>query len=90
MPRQPQGWTFDGRELRIVDCDGKPETYRVLPLAADFGRAFELVIVGCRFGAFYHVAFNGAEPSCTCPGGTYRGICKHSVAVAALVAGGAL
>jgi hypothetical protein len=91
-PRQPIGWNWNAErlELTITDCDGKAETYRVLTLHTDFGRGFELVNVGRRFGTFYHVHFDGPAPSCTCPGGTHRGVCKHITAVAALVVGGAL
>jgi hypothetical protein len=40
-PRQPLGWSWDSQrgELTITDCDGNPETYRVLTLHVDFGRA---------------------------------------------------
>jgi hypothetical protein len=91
-PRQPLGWQWDAvhREITITDCDGNVDVYKVLPLAADFGRAFQLIHVGDRFGDYHHVHFSGAEPTCTCPGGTYRGVCKHISSVAALVAGGAL
>jgi hypothetical protein len=92
-PRQPLGWSFDAQrvELTITDCDGKAEVYRVLTLDCPVGRAYELVIVGsARFGEFHHVRFEGATPACSCPGGTYRGICKHIVALSAVVAGGAL
>jgi hypothetical protein len=91
-PRQPLGWQWDAThaELTITDCDGVAQTYKVLPLPAQFGRAFQLIDVRNRFGLFYHLHFDGPSPTCTCPGGTYRGICKHAVSVAALVAGGAL
>lgn len=90
-PRQPLGWRWVDytRTLVIIDCDGKEESYRVLTLASDFGKSFQLVKVGAESG-YYHVHFEGATPTCTCPGGSFRGICKHITSVAALVAGGAL
>jgi hypothetical protein len=98
-PRPPQSWSYDREagELTIVDCDGAREVYRVLPLACQFGRGWELVKVGsAAFGEFYHVHRDGAGYwSCTCPGGCYAnqilgaapGVrCKHTYAASALAA----
>ncbi len=92
-PRPPQSWSWDAarEEVTITDCDGKPEVYRVLPVAADWGRAFELINVGARFGTSYYVHLDAElGHSCDCPGHCFTGRCKHSHALAALVADGTL
>jgi hypothetical protein len=95
----PRGWQLDpsGREVTIWDADNVPETYRVLPLPAEFGRGWELIVGGGRFGLAYEVHIEGQSVSCSCPSGTYRGgdghngcavACKHAVAICCLCAGG--
>jgi hypothetical protein len=67
---------------------GKDEgVYAIRPIPADFGVAFRLIkgelveepdnTLRLRDAAEYDVLLNGRESSCTCPGHTYHGHCKH-------------
>ncbi len=68
--------------------------YRVTRLASDFGLAFRLnAACGDKLAAgaeSHEVLLDGPRTSCTCPGHTYTGGCKHVEALAALVAQGRL
>src|SRR5271166_3686588 len=80
-PRPPISHSLDREhcELTIVDCDGRPETYRILPIdGVQFGRAVQLVNVGYRFGTTYHCHLDDdGTRSCSCPGYIFSGACKH-------------
>lgn len=87
-PRGPLSWQWDRchNGLKIEDCDRNTEDYRLTELPVDFGRGFELVKTGSDFGKTYHVHLDRElGNSCTCPGGIYRGTCKHLTAVTTLV-----
>jgi hypothetical protein len=68
---------------------GKEEgVYAVRLMPSDFGTAFHLIkgeliedtdaeTLRLRNAAEYDVLLNGRESSCTCPGHTYHGHCKH-------------
>jgi hypothetical protein len=88
-PRTPLGWEFNHarREVSITDCEGRESTYNVDPLPAAFGRAWRLTRPD---GESYDIHFDGPAHSCTCPGGAYRGLCKHTLVLAVLAAGGVL
>ncbi len=87
-PRPPLSHRYNPtlHELIIVDCDGVGETYRLVPLVPDFGRAaVELVITGsARFGTVHHChRDDDGSASCTCPDYSFRGVCKHLTALCA-------
>lgn len=79
-----------GYALGVLElaAGGRADAYSVEPIHNDAG------VLGVRFlkadGAVYDVGIDGRGATCTCPGGTYRGHCKHADAVAALAARGAL
>lgn len=56
-------------------------SYFLRRIAADFGQGYE---VEKRFhgGEVYHVHHDRGSVSCTCPGGTYRGSCRHMEMIA--------
>jgi hypothetical protein len=70
--------TNDSVGLRIIqrknirEIDGKPYEY----IEGGVRQAIERIIAGSR-GAEYHVRVGGEGSSCTCPGFTFRGKCKH-------------
>ena len=68
--------------------------YRVTRLASDFGLAFRLnaacgdkLAAGCES---HEVLLDGRATSCTCPGHSYTGGCKHVSALIQLVREGKL
>jgi hypothetical protein len=79
----------DNNAAVIAITVGKDEgVYAVRPMPSDFGTAFHLIkgeliedadaeTLRLRNAAEYDVLLNGRESSCTCPGHTYRGKCKH-------------
>jgi hypothetical protein len=80
-----------GQEAVIrITQDGQADDYRLGHLAADFGAGFLLEKIGSEAGETYHVNLNGRESSCTCPGHTYAGYCKHVDGLAALDKAGKL
>jgi hypothetical protein len=88
------GFNGEGKNavLRITQ-DGQVAEYFLDQLAADFGRGFLLEKIGpdeSRDNEVYHVNLNGTESSCTCPGHSYGGFCKHLDGLTALVAAGKL
>jgi hypothetical protein len=70
-----------------ITIDSKEDVYAVQRLSADFGVAYHIVkgeleeqednTLKLKNAAEYDVLLNGRESSCTCPGHTYRGHCKH-------------
>lgn len=65
--------------------------YTLTPIPSDFGVAYQLGKAtpdGCSES--YDVLLYGRETSCTCPGHTYTGRCKHVLALEALTAAGKL
>ena len=76
-----------------LTVNGQALAYRLTPLASDFGAAFRIrkcVYAEGKRGEEYDVLLFGKQSSCTCPGHTYRGHCKHVEALAALVQSGKL
>ena len=89
-----------GEPLTLVRItqDGKAAHYWVSPLASDFGIAYRVERHG---GEAHEVKGNASESydllleneqdsSCTCPGHSYHGYCKHVDAVRALLRAGKL
>ena len=79
--------------VRITQ-DGDPVHYWVSARPSDWGRAFKVERPGHEHG--HHVGYdccleeNGQADSCTCPGNTYGGFCKHVDALRALDQAGLL
>lgn len=68
---------------------GVPQGYWVRPLATDFGLGYRLDRDEAA-GGYDVLLENDQDASCTCPGHTYRGRCKHVDALRALLAAGLL
>jgi hypothetical protein len=89
------GELVNGGRTLLLCKDGLTVGYYLRELDVDFGRGFELekfhtepATDGDRV---YHVHLDAQlGDSCTCPGGSYRGKCKHVDALAAMVAAGKL
>lgn len=83
----------NGKPVLCLMVNGVQTTYLLTPIASDFGAAFHLTKsigpdgIG---GEKYDVLLHGKESSCTCPGNTYHGHCKHLDAITALVQSGKL
>jgi len=77
--------------IRITQ-DDKPAHYWVSAFPSDWGRAFRVERSGQEGKDVYDVCLeeNDQADSCTCPGNTYGGYCKHVDALRALDAAGAL
>jgi hypothetical protein len=69
----------DGKGAIVEITVGKEtDFYFVDKVPSDFGTAFELE--KCNYDGddeTYHVNLDGQRSSCTCPGHTYKGKCKH-------------
>ncbi len=79
-----------GAELQITMQRGKKVetfTYWIDRIASDFGQAFLLEKHGngTKSNEEYHVMLEADGHSCSCPGGTYKGRCKHQDAVIKLL-----
>lgn len=79
-----------GGLLAIMINDGKKrEAYQVDDVPSQIGgRGFQLT--KATDGAVYHCRVAGQFSTCDCPGGTYRGACKHLGALQALVSKNAI
>lgn len=81
-----------GKLLLGIYENGEPKYFYILePLSSDFGVAYRLgksTPDGCSDS--YDVLLCGRESSCTCPGHTYTGHCKHLDAIQALTTAGKL
>lgn len=80
--------------VRITQ-DGKAAHYWISPLASDWGLAYRFERAGEEateaVGESYDVLLeNEQDASCTCPGHTFGGYCKHVDATRALLAAGKL
>jgi hypothetical protein len=76
--------------IRIVQ-DDKPAHYWVEPLMSDWGLAYRLEKAGEEGDDAYDVLLeNEQDGSCTCPGHTYHGYCRHVDACRALLTAGKL
>jgi hypothetical protein len=80
--------------IRITQ-DDKAAHYWLSPLASDWGLAYQVERAGeeVQDGAedTYHVLLeNEQDASCTCPGHTYGGYCRHVDAIRALLTAGKL
>ena len=86
-------WTLE-IVTQLSRSRAKNAWYRVTPLASDFGPAFRLnAACGCTLAAgaeSYDVAEIDGHWSCECLGALQHGHCKHTWAVAKLVAEGKL
>jgi hypothetical protein len=70
--------------------EGKKEDfYRVTPIPSDWGTAYEVQKLAADQEP-YHVCLAGAESTCTCPGHTYHGHCRHVEGLTALTDAGLL
>jgi hypothetical protein len=70
--------------------DGKAFYYWLTKRPSDFGRAFRLEKSSIDGSEGYDLLFDSDGDSCTCPGHTYGGYCKHLDCVRALLAAGKL
>src|SRR3954469_22968900 len=70
LPEQPL-------TLIRVTQDGEQAHYWVSPLASDWGLAYRLEKPGTEGDDVYDVLLEEDGASCTCPGHTYGGFCKH-------------
>src|SRR5262249_6271716 len=70
--------------IRIMQ-DDKPAHYWVSPLASDWGMAYRLEKPGHEGDDVYDVLLEVEGDSCTCPGHTYGGYCRHVDALRALL-----
>ncbi len=79
--------------IRIV-CGKEDHVYLLHPIEADFGLGFELEKLDeaheLATVEVYHVNLAGQESTCTCPGHSYHGHCKHVDGLLALDAQGKL
>lgn len=78
-------------EMRIT-YERKSEFFRyfIKPMEHDYGEfAFEVEKIepdgSCIEGEIYHVHMAGSRSTCTCPGNTYHGHCKHVDAAYAIL-----
>lgn len=78
--------------VKIDDGRGDVCSYTVGEIDAFPGaKAFELVKLDLNDGDIYHVRVVRSDlATCDCPGGTFKGKCKHSAAVVKLIALGKL
>src|SRR5262249_4512871 len=70
--------------LAIADGRGEHDAYLIRQIPTDWGRGFEITNVAPKPGdeAVYHLHIDESlGDSCTCPGHTYKGKCKHLDAV---------
>jgi hypothetical protein len=82
-----------GQPLTLVRItqDDKPAHYWVEPRMSDWGLAYRLEKAGEEGDDVYDVLLeNEQDGSCTCPGHTFGGYCKHVDALRALVTAGQL
>lgn len=86
------GTTTSGKTILWLSQDGVLRAYVLTPLTSDFGTAYRLAKAdnGDGHSEEYDVLLHGRETSCTCPGHTYCGKCKHVSALEALIAAGKL
>lgn len=76
--------------IRITQ-DGEQAHYWVQTMPSDWGLAYRLERAAFEGEGTYDVLFeNEQDSSCTCPGHTYGGYCKHVDALRALMAAGKL
>src|SRR4051812_1844166 len=68
-----------GTMLVRIAQDGKATEYWVAPLPSDFGMAYRLTKNGEGIApvSVYDVLLEVEGDSCTCPGHTYSGYCRH-------------
>jgi hypothetical protein len=69
-----------GITLVRITQDGESQSYWVKPLRSDFGLAYRLEKDGAEPGAedtSYDALLEIEGDTCTCPGHTYGGYCKH-------------
>ena len=87
------GTTTSGKTILWLSQDGVLRAYVLTPLPSEIGgAAYRLGKAdnGDGHAEEYDVLLHGRETSCTCPGHTYRGKCKHVEALEALTAAGKL
>lgn len=75
--------------ILVLTIGGKAHQYRLAAVPAEGGRDFRLEKVPA--GDAYTVVLSPmGRHTCTCPGHTRRGVCKHRDALVALAAAGRL
>jgi hypothetical protein len=87
------GTTTSGKTILWLSQDGVLRAYVLTPLASEIGgTAYRLGKADNGDGQMdeYDVLLHGKETSCTCPGHTIKGKCKHVSALEALLAAGKL
>jgi hypothetical protein len=81
-----------GKTLLWIHQDGQTYGYIITQIPTEIGGvAFNLGkadVGGCSED--YQVLIHGRETSCTCPGHTFHGHCKHASAIEALLSAGKL
>src|SRR5262245_336841 len=75
--------------IRITQ-DGKPSSYWASRIVTDWAEGWRLEKPGYEGDESYDVLLDAGGDSCTCPGHTYHGYCKHVDALRALRAAGRL
>jgi hypothetical protein len=80
-------WETGPGEQRAAAADAH---YCLAPLPSDHGRAFRLRKLEADGGEAHVVDLAADGPTCSCPGHSYRGACKHLDALLALQAQGKL
>jgi hypothetical protein len=82
----------DGEQLTLIRItqDGEQAHCWVSPLASGWGLAYRVEKPGFEGDETYDVLLEIEGDSCTCPGHTYGGYCKHVDALRALHAQGKL
>lgn len=81
----------NGKTVLTLTAGDEMRGYLLTPIPSDFGAGFHLVKGDNGDGSpheEYDVLLDGRESSCTCPGNTYKGRCKHLDAIQALVNAG--
>jgi hypothetical protein len=76
-------------EGKVVD------QYRVRRIPSDFGKAFNVTKTAGKVSRdssrHHHVLLEAGEvATCSCPGGVYRGVCRHVAMVKVLVGRGVI
>lgn len=62
--------------MRKRTSSGESKSYFLRKITADFGTAYEVERVDGG-GEVYHVHTDRYGTTCDCPGGTYKGKCRH-------------
>lgn len=83
---------FDGFGAIRITEGKKVDVYLIRQIPADFGEgwSFDKLTPEMETAEQYDVNLMGRESSCTCPGHTYHGHCRHIESLLALDARGAL